>query len=585
MRYVVFLALAVVLALFCAAPASAQVHEDQLAILLEMADQWPMLKEQVYRPWNEENLRRACDNYLAPIKWCNASGWVTQLAFSSYDETPFLGQMAPSVGKMVALNRLIFTNVLNGTLHDVDLSQLTQVDYLSLAGNSFSSAPAASWSGMTALQTFAFSSAATMPGQHFPAFLEDLPKLETIVFRTINLTGTIPSWVGSLPRLKRLELQYIPLLQGPIPSTIAESSTLTTLSLVSLASLGQTSSPAISSDLPSNWTQAINLEKFEIRLAPITGSIPAMSFPKLKSFAIQSTKIAGTIPQEFVDSPLLESIEVTRSDLSGTLPAPTSVNTSKLGVYAVTESKLEAIHEDVLTVPSLEVFSVSDNKIFSNLHFNIGSGNSPLTSLDVSFNNFSGTIPAELFTRMPLLTMFYVQGNQLTGEVPIEVAERTNWIAFDVSSNFLSGRFPDVGKWHENTNMNTIIISNNNFTGTIPTGFFNKTSAWYNFFFDGNALDVCAGLPSGYTFPASFAYYCSVMNQKPTECGCAWPGVCTGYKNIHPTCPAPPTGSPALTPSAPKSATPPPPTSGAEKTSTLFSTVFTIALSAFLVVF
>lgn len=64
-----------------------------------------------------------------------------------------------------------------------------------------------------------------------------------------------------------------------------------------------------------------------------------------------------------------------------------------------------------------------------------------LKRLDISNNKFSGNLPE--LSRISGLTMFLVQNNQLSGEIP--KFDFSNLVQFDVSNNNFSGLIPDGG--------------------------------------------------------------------------------------------------------------------------------------------
>ncbi|GMY13434.1 probable inactive receptor kinase At2g26730 [Fagus crenata] len=64
-----------------------------------------------------------------------------------------------------------------------------------------------------------------------------------------------------------------------------------------------------------------------------------------------------------------------------------------------------------------------------------------LKRLDISHNKFSGELPG--LSRISCLTMFLVQDNQLSGEIP--KLDFCNLVYFNVSNNNFSGLIPDVG--------------------------------------------------------------------------------------------------------------------------------------------
>ena len=65
-----------------------------------------------------------------------------------------------------------------------------------------------------------------------------------------------------------------------------------------------------------------------------------------------------------------------------------------------------------------------------------------VTELELSFNQLTGEIPAELGS-LPSLQSLWLQGNQLTGEIPAELGSLTNLTELQLRSNQLTGCIPE----------------------------------------------------------------------------------------------------------------------------------------------
>ena len=97
-----------------------------------------------------------------------------------------------------------------------------------------------------------------------------------------------------------------------------------------------------------------------------------------------------------------------------------------------------------------------------------------VTELDLSSNQLTGAIPAELgsLTRLELL---WLHRNQLTGEIPAELGNLTNleeWLI--LSQNQLTGEIPaELGNL---TNLGRLSLNDNQLTGEIPAELGNLTN-------------------------------------------------------------------------------------------------------------
>ncbi|GAU10326.1 hypothetical protein TSUD_84710 [Trifolium subterraneum] len=63
---------------------------------------------------------------------------------------------------------------------------------------------------------------------------------------------------------------------------------------------------------------------------------------------------------------------------------------------------------------------------------------STITGLDLSFNEFSGPIPADISSMLPFLTSIDLRNNKFTGEIPIALANCTYLNALKLDNNMLT---------------------------------------------------------------------------------------------------------------------------------------------------
>jgi hypothetical protein len=86
-------------------------------------------------------------------------------------------------------------------------------------------------------------------------------------------------------------------------------------------------------------------------------------------------------------------------------------------------------------------------------------------TLDLSWNNLSGSIPPEM-GECSVLVELLLTGNQLTGSIPPELAQLTNLTTLDLSCNMLNGSIPaEIGEVGKLQGLN---LAYNSLTGQIP---------------------------------------------------------------------------------------------------------------------
>ncbi|KAH7665650.1 Non-specific serine/threonine protein kinase protein [Dioscorea alata] len=232
-----------------------------------------------------------------------------------------------------------------------------------------------------------------------PAAWASLP-LTKLALTGNRITGQIPKELGNVITLQELILEDNQ-IDGSIPPSLGNLKVLSTLRL---------SGNYISGELPKFLGYLMNMTQFEIDGNPISGSIPSVfgNWTKLNQLSIQGTSLEGPVPV------LPQSLIVLRvTDLrggNGTFPPLMGLKGLKTLV--------------------LRNLSLSDSP--PDYIGYMGS----LEFLDLSFNNFSGTIPSS-FERLKGLSFMYLTNNKLTGEIPRWIFTRGQH--YDLSYNSFNG--------------------------------------------------------------------------------------------------------------------------------------------------
>ncbi|KAJ4774691.1 Leucine-rich repeat receptor-like protein kinase family protein [Rhynchospora pubera] len=118
-------------------------------------------------------------------------------------------------------------------------------------------------------------------------------------------------------------------------------------------------------------------------------------------------------------------------------------------------------------------------------------------SLDLSNRNLSGTIAPELRLLSRTLTHLNISRNNFTGSLPSVIFDLRNLVSLDISHNNFNSTFPST---ISNLNLlNTLNAYSNCFTGSIPDTTFNLTNLQYlNFggsFFNGSIPPEISSMP------------------------------------------------------------------------------------------
>ncbi len=213
----------------------------------------------------------------------------------------------------------------------------------------------------------------------------------TLVSNTLR--GTLPSAIGALKNLRRLELRNNH-LQGELPTAIEELNSLYALMLTGNQLTGDISTYA--------WEK----------------------FPNMFDLRLDGNQFTGQIPPILGELRELGKLYLGVNELSGSIP-------DAFGAYCI----------------------------------NGVGGMCKLTILDLGRSGISGTLPSSL-GNLSMLEFFNILDDDITGSVPIELANWRKIKSIFADGNHLQGELlPFVGM----TNLETLRLSGNHFTGTIPT--------------------------------------------------------------------------------------------------------------------
>ncbi|WJX31156.1 hypothetical protein P8452_19617 [Trifolium repens] len=241
--------------------------------------------------------------------------------------------------------------------------------------------------------------------------------------------------------------------------------------------------------IEENFLHVVELELLRLNLSgKLAPDIGNLAYLKILDFMWNN--ISGGIPVEIGNIKSLELIFLSGNELTGPVP------------------------EELGFLPNLRIMQIDDNKLsgpiplsFANLnktkHFHMNnnslSGQIPaefsklpnLIHLLLDNNNLSGILPPEL-SKMPNLTILQLDNNNFGGNsIPDTYANMTKLVKLSLRNCNLQGPIPDLSQIPHllyidlsfnqlnesippnklGENITTIILSNNNLTGTIPSNF------------------------------------------------------------------------------------------------------------------
>ncbi|KAJ4781768.1 Leucine-rich repeat receptor-like protein kinase [Rhynchospora pubera] len=241
-----------------------------------------------------------------------------------------------------------------------------------------------------------------------PESICNLTYLSVLVLYPGQVTGSIPSSLGSSLRRLRLLSLTNNLLTGPVPDSLAGLADLHTL------------------DLSNNQLSG-----------PIPPSLFLPSSPNLKVLILSNNGgLTGEIPAGFSTSQILH-LDLTHNSIYGELP---------------------------MLPATLRYLSVAQNNMCGTLETAFAGTTIPdLEFLDLSMNAISGQIPSHVFY-LPSLTSIFLDRNNFTGTITVPASKTPiSWTVIDLSHNGISGQIP-AGL----ASAGALYLNSNRFIGSVP---------------------------------------------------------------------------------------------------------------------
>ena len=280
-----------------------------------------------------------------------------------------------------------------------------------------------------------------------------------------QLTGTIPTELGSLSNLEGLDL-WGNQLTGTIPTELGSLSNLRWLSL---------GGNQLTGTIPTELVSLSNLEGLSLGGNQLTGTIPTElgSLSNLTELSLGGNQLTGTIPTELVSLSNLRWLSLGGNQLTGTIPTEL-VSLSNLEGLSLGGNQLTGtIPTELGSLSNLTQLSLWGNQLTGTIPTELGSF-SNLEGLDLSGNQLTGTIPAELGS-LSNLRWLSLWGNQLSGQIPSSLGSLANLHSLDLWGNQLSGQIPSsLGNLANLQRLN--LYDNASLSGPLPGSFTGLTS-------------------------------------------------------------------------------------------------------------
>ncbi|XP_015867558.3 receptor-like protein EIX2 [Ziziphus jujuba] len=281
-----------------------------------------------------------------------------------------------------------------------------------------------------------------------PLSIGNLTQLEFFIISDNHLSGQVPDVWKDVMGLRALDVSNN-MLSGTIPKSISFHLMLNLLLL---------SNNNFSGELPSSLQYCSFLVSLDLGDNKFSGKLPPWigeNMGHLMNLRLTANFFSGNIPPEFCGLSMLHILDISRNNLSGHIPhCLGNLNEMKSGRIDVEEFLASLTNGSLKIVTKGREMEYSYSKLYL------------VDSIDLSDNNLSGEIPAELTSLIGLQTL-NLSANRLTGKIPSSIGNLTLLETLDLSRNKLFGPIPV--SMTSLTFLNHLNLSYNNLTGKIPT--------------------------------------------------------------------------------------------------------------------
>ncbi|XP_056172660.1 receptor-like protein 7 [Syzygium oleosum] len=436
------------------------------------------------------------------------------------------GELPASIWELRGLNDLsLSSNNFSGSFHINLVQQLRNLSYLDLSYNRFSIDATNTASQPSSFPDLVNLNLASCQLTTLPQFLANRSKLEYLDLSHNYIRGKIPQWIWTPEELLYLNLSsnffedletplgnltlrldfvdlHSNMLRGnmlPLPSFAFfldfSSNNITSVIMDNIDDyLSNTRFFSLSKNnfhgsIPKSICKALFLEVLDLSHNHLNGTIPdCLMMASRTILNLRNNQLSGNIPLNIPTTCGLKTLDISENFLQGQIPLSLA-NCTTLEIVNIGDNQIEGTfpcHFNAMS--SLRVLVLGSNK----LHGEIGCTHSPCTwqmlqIIDLSSNNFSGTLPASLLASweamkakvdfnhlqyvlpqsggiyyedtvsvtfkglkvelVKILTIFTsidFSGNRLEGPIPDTLGDLKALYFFNLSHNAISGSIPPV---------------------------------------------------------------------------------------------------------------------------------------------
>eukprot|EP00258_Populus_trichocarpa_P022093 XP_024438112.1 receptor-like protein 9DC3 [Populus trichocarpa] len=321
--------------------------------------------------------------------------------------------------------------------------------------------------------------------------ISNLKSLEYMYLRNSNIIRSDLALLGNLTQLIYLDFSSNN-LNGEIPSSFRNLVHLYYLKLDSNKFMGH---------IPDFLGSLSNLESLSLYDNLFNGTIPSSLFalPSLYYLDLHNNNLIGNISELQHDS--LVYLDLSNNHLHGPIPSSIFKQENLEVLILASNSKLTGeISSSICKLRFLRLLDLSNNSLSGSTPLCLGNFSNMLSVLHLGMNNLQGTIPS-IFSKNNSLEYLNLNGNELEGKIPPSIISCTLLEVLDLGNNKIEDTFPyfletlpklqilvlksnklqgfvkGPTTYNSFSKLQIFDISDNNFSESLPTGYFNSLEA------------------------------------------------------------------------------------------------------------
>ncbi|KAK9743088.1 hypothetical protein RND81_03G216400 [Saponaria officinalis] len=292
-------------------------------------------------------------------------------------------------------------------------------------------------------------------------------RVTVLDLNSLGLSGTISPFISNLSFLSTISL-YNNNLYGKIPHTLGKLFRLQKLLLNNNSFIGE---------IPANLSSCINLEYLYLNYNKMEGKLPNElgTLSKLKKLIVNNNKFTGPLFNVIQNFTFLVTLFADYNTFTGTIPQSIGRmrNLTYLGLGA---NKLSGtLPVSLFNLSSLQLFDLTENLFHGELPPNLGFTHPRLTWLGLAQNNFSGSI--QIIRNLTNLESIILHENSFTGRVLDDFHQFHNLNILSLSYNYLEGDIDFISTLLNCTQLRSLQLDANYFSGTLPKSVANLSTA------------------------------------------------------------------------------------------------------------